>query len=69
MQESIQGTEADRLALRKMFQAIAEYGRKVRLSRQETVGTPISPGLETPEGESKRSTRPPRNHRREKEDA
>jgi hypothetical protein len=27
-------TEADRIALNKMFKAIAEYGRKVRLRKQ-----------------------------------
>jgi len=34
-------TEADRIALNKMFKAIAEYGRKVRLRKQTAGGLVI----------------------------
>jgi hypothetical protein len=34
-------TEADRIALNKMFKAIAEYGRKVRLRKQTDKGLVI----------------------------
>jgi hypothetical protein len=33
--------EANRIALRKMFKAIAEYGREVRLRRLANGGAPI----------------------------
>jgi hypothetical protein len=34
-------SEADRIALNKMFKAIAEYGRKVRLRKQTDRGSVI----------------------------
>lgn len=39
--------EANRIALRKMFKAIAEYGREVRLRRLANGGAPTQ---ETPDG-------------------
>lgn len=50
--------EANRIALRKMFKAIAEYGREVRLRRQANGGAPIQ---EPPDGQApKRESRPAR---------
>ncbi len=50
--------EANRIALRKMFKAIAEYGREVRLRRLANGGAPIQ---ETSEGQALvRETQPAR---------
>ena len=58
--------EANRIALRKMFKAIAEYGREVRLRRQSKGGAPIQepPNGQTPERESRPARR--RKQRRKK---
>lgn len=58
--------EANRIALRKMFKAIAEYGREVRLRRLANGGAPTQ---ETPDGLApKREILPARRrkHRRKK---
>ena len=53
--------EANRIALRRMFKAIAEYGREVRLRRLANGGAPTQ---ETPDGLApKRETQPAR-HRK-----
>ncbi|MBL8079960.1 MAG: hypothetical protein JNM55_18475 [Anaerolineales bacterium] len=50
--------EANRIALRKMFKAIAEYGREVRLRRQANGGALIQ---ESPDGHAPdREVRPAR---------
>ena len=50
--------EANRIALRKMFKAIAEYGREVRLRRQANGGASIQ---EPPDGQAAgRESRPTR---------
>jgi len=41
-------TQANRIALRKMFKAIAEYGRQVRLRKQSNGTDSVQ---ETPEGQ------------------
>jgi len=41
--------QANRIALRRMFKAIAEYGREVRLRRQAHGGAPVQ---ETPDGQT-----------------
>ena len=48
--------EVNRIALRKMFKAIAEYGREVRLRRLASGGAPIQ---ETPDGQAQKSETPP----------
>ena len=50
--------EANRIALRKMFKAIAEYGREVRLRRLANGGAPTQ---EPPDGQApERECRPAR---------
>ena len=49
-------TEADRIALNKMFKAIAEYGRKVRLRKQTDGGSVIQEIPEEPAPELTRQT-------------
>lgn len=49
MESTTKQMEANRIALRKMFKAIAEYGREVRLRRQANGGAPIQ---ETPDGQA-----------------
>ena len=49
-------TEADRIALNKMFKAIAEYGRKVRLRKQTDGGLAIQEIPEEPAPEFTRQT-------------
>ena len=50
--------ETNRIALRKMFKAIAEYGREVRLRRQANGGASIQ---EPPDGQAAgRESRPTR---------
>ena len=49
-------TEADRIALNKMFKAIAEYGRKVRLHKQTDGGLVIQEISEEPAPELTRQT-------------
>jgi len=49
-------TEADRIALNKMFKAIAEYGRKVRLRKQTDGGLVIQEVPEDPTPELTRQT-------------
>ncbi|MEJ5201337.1 MAG: hypothetical protein WHV66_03805 [Anaerolineales bacterium] len=58
--------EANRTALRKMFKAIAEYGREVRLRRQANGEAPIQepPDGQAPEHESRPARR--RKQRRKK---
>ena len=59
-------TEADRIALNKMFKAIAEYGRKMRLRRQTDGGLAIQEIPEEPMLEQKSQTARRRKHRRRK---
>jgi hypothetical protein len=49
-------TEADRIALNKMFKAIAEYGRKVRLRKQTDMGSVIQEIPKEPAPELTRQT-------------
>ncbi len=58
--------EVNRIALRKMFKAIAEYGREVRLRRLVNGGAPIQEPLDgqAPDRESHPVQR--RKHRRKK---
>ena len=61
MQETMQELTADRVALRKMFKAIAEYGREVRLRRQSNEGLPIQ---ETSDGQASVHDIQPARHRK-----
>lgn len=59
-------TEADRIALNKMFKAIAEYGRKVRLHRQTDGDLAIQETPKEPVPEQKSQTARRRKQRRKK---
>ena len=58
--------EADRIALKNMFKAIAEYGRKVRLSRESNGELPSQGTPKEPVPEQKSQTARRRKHRRKK---
>lgn len=66
MDSTTEQMEANRIALRKMFKAIAEYGREVRLRRQANGGAPIQAALDgqAPDRESRPARR--RKQRRKK---
>jgi hypothetical protein len=55
--------EANRIALRKMFKAIAEYGREVRLRRQANGGAPIQ---EPADGQAPDRESPPARRRKQR---
>lgn len=50
-------TEADRIALTKMFKAIAEYGRKVRLGKLANCEKPVQEVPQEPELECRSAPR------------
>ena len=58
--------QADRIALRKMFKAIADYGRQVRLRRQSDGGSPALETSDEPDPEHKSHSVRRRKYRRRK---
>ena len=58
--------EADRIALRRMFKAIADYGRQVRLRRQSNGEAPIQGTQDQPARENKTQAVPRRKYRKRK---
>ncbi len=66
MQPTSPPSEADRIALRKMFKAIAEYGRRVRLRRQTEGDLVLQdiPVVPTPDRKRRSSRRKQKQRRR-----
>lgn len=66
MESTTDQLEADRIALRRMFRAIADYGRQVRLRRQSEGEAPIKETQDMPTRENKTPAVPRRKHRKRK---
>lgn len=66
MESTTDQLEADRIALRRMFRAIADYGRQVRLRRQSKGEAPIKETQDMPTQEKKITAVPRRKHRKRK---
>ena len=66
MESTTDQLEADRLALRRMFRAIADYGRQVRLRRQSNGEALIQEPQDQPARENKTQAIPRRKYRKRK---
>lgn len=66
MESTTDQLEADRIALRRMFRAIADYGRQVRLRRQSKGEAPIQKTQDQSVLENKTPAAPRRKHRKRK---
>ena len=66
MESTTDQLEADRIALRRMFRAIADYGRQVRLRRQSKGEAPIKETQDQSALENKTPAVPRRKHRKRK---
>ncbi len=66
MESTTDQLEADRIALRKMFRAIADYGRQVRLRRQSNGEVPIQETQDMSARENKTPAVPRRKYRKRK---
>ena len=66
MESTTDQLEADRIALRRMFRAIADYGRQVRLRRQSNGEALIQEPPDQPARENKTQAIPRRKYRKRK---
>jgi len=66
MESTTDQLEADRIALRRMFRAIADYGRQVRLRRQSDGEALIPEPEDQTVRENKIPSVPRRKHRKRK---
>ena len=66
MESTTDQLEADRIALRRMFRAIADYGRQVRLRRQSNGEAPIQETQDQSARENKTPAVPRRKYRKRK---
>lgn len=66
MESTTDQLEADRIALRRMFRAIADYGRQVRLRRHSNGEAPVQETQDIPTRENKIPAVPRRKHRKRK---
>lgn len=66
MESTTDQLEADRIALRRMFRAIADYGRQVRLRRQSDGEAPNQETQHPPTRENKIPVTSRRKHRKRK---
>lgn len=66
MESTTDQLEADRIALRRMFRAIADYGRQVRLRRQSKGEAPIKETQDMSTSEKKIPAVPRRKYRKRK---
>jgi hypothetical protein len=66
MESTTDQLESDRIALRRMFRAIADYGRQVRLRRQSKGEAPVQETQDIPTPENKIPAVPRRKYRKRK---
>lgn len=66
MESTTDQLETDRIALRRMFRAIADYGRQVRLRRQSNGEAQIQETQDQPPRENMTQAIPRRKYRKRK---